>query len=132
MIAKRIGLNDVPDAHVFLEKGKARGPIVCIPWKRSPKILHENDHVPNEINADSPQEETREEEPDEPVEDKKESQKRRGIFRRRSKVHGQDENHEREDVLEHDEDEKSKKSKRSWRKKKEKKGQEEDHPDDEK
>lgn len=130
VIAKRIGLSDVPDAHVFLEKGKARGPIVCLPWKRSPKLLHEDDHVPNEISA-GPTEEAREEEHEQheepPVDDKKESQKKRGLFRRRSKAQHHEEHDEREDA-DDGEDEKSKKSKRSWRKKK---GKEVEHPDDE-
>jgi hypothetical protein len=33
-IAKRVGLTEVVDAHTYLEKGKARGEIVCLPWKR--------------------------------------------------------------------------------------------------
>jgi hypothetical protein len=111
VIAKRVGLGDVADAHVFLEKGKARGPIVCIPWKRSPKLLHENDHIPHEIDTSSPREDTREESPE--AEDKKEVQKKRGLFRRRSKGH-MDEREEGGEV-----EDKSKRSKRS--KKKEKK-----------
>jgi hypothetical protein len=33
-IAKRVGLSEVVDAHSYVEKGKARGEIVCLPWKR--------------------------------------------------------------------------------------------------
>lgn len=114
VIAKRIGLGDVPDAHVFLEKGKARGPIVCLPWKRSPKLLHEDDHIPNTIETSSTAPEEEREEPLE-SEGKKEAHKKRGLFRRRSKVQ-QDET-EREDIV----DEDGEKSKRSWRMKKNKK-----------
>jgi len=129
VIAKRIGLGDVPDAHIFLEKGKARGPIVCIPWKRSPKLLREDDHVPSEIITSPQSEEAREEareDPDE-VEYKKEAQKKRGLFRRRSKTQQSEESGERdyeEEVLE------KSKHKRSWRKKKDKKDKAEDHPED--
>ncbi len=84
VIAKRIGLGDVPDAHVFLEKGKARGPIVCLPWKRSPKLLHEDDHIPNTIETSSTAPEEEREEPLE-SEGKKEAHKKRGLFRRRRK-----------------------------------------------
>lgn len=34
-IAKRVGLDGVAEAHMFLEMDKARGPVVCIPWKSS-------------------------------------------------------------------------------------------------
>lgn len=130
VIAKRIGLGDVPDAHVFLEKGKARGPIVCVPWKRGPKLLHEDDPVPNTIETTpTPQEEEREEPVEPSSEDKqKEAHKKRGLFRRRSKVHQGDEDHhgEREDVVEED----GEKSKRSWRKKKNKKDKSEHHDEE--
>lgn len=90
---KRIGLSDVADAQVFLEKGKARGPIVCIPWKRGPKNLHEDDHVPNFIETKGCVEHTAEAETrQEPEVRTKEAKavskkeqappKRRGLFRR--------------------------------------------------
>jgi hypothetical protein len=120
VIAKRIGLGDVPDAHVFLEKGKARGPIVCLPWKRSPKLLREDDHVPIDIET-SPAAPKEEREEPEQSEEKKEVHKKRGLFHRRSKVHQGEGQSEREEVVDEDGD----KSKRSWRKKKNKKtGQE--------
>jgi hypothetical protein len=37
-IARRVGLNNVADAHEFLEMDKARGLVVCLPWKRITKI----------------------------------------------------------------------------------------------
>ena len=33
-IAKRVSLSEIAEAHVYLELGKARGAIVCLPWKR--------------------------------------------------------------------------------------------------
>lgn len=33
-IAKRVCLSEVGEAHVYLELGKSRGAIVCMPWKR--------------------------------------------------------------------------------------------------
>ena len=33
-IAKRVCLSEVAEAHVYLELGKSRGAIVCMPWKR--------------------------------------------------------------------------------------------------
>jgi NADPH:quinone reductase-like Zn-dependent oxidoreductase len=33
-IAKRVCLSEVAEAHVYLELGKSRGSIVCLPWKR--------------------------------------------------------------------------------------------------
>lgn len=33
-IAKRVSLSEVAEAHVYLELGKSRGAIVCMPWKR--------------------------------------------------------------------------------------------------
>jgi NADPH:quinone reductase-like Zn-dependent oxidoreductase len=41
-VARRITLADVSDAHLFIEKGKARGTIVCMPWQRR-RSLHEKD-----------------------------------------------------------------------------------------
>jgi NADPH:quinone reductase-like Zn-dependent oxidoreductase len=113
VIAKRIGLADVPDAHVLLEKGKARGPIVCIPWKRSPKVLRENDHIPLEITTTS--------QPDDAREEHNEGGEKRGLFRRRSKMHQGEEHGERENEREVEtekEAEEKHKKKRSWRKKK--------------
>mmetsp|Transcript_19879 Transcript_19879/g.29487 ORF Transcript_19879/g.29487 Transcript_19879/m.29487 type:complete len:413 (+) Transcript_19879:40-1278(+) len=37
-IAKKICLKEVSDAHIYMESGKARGAIVCLPWKRKPFI----------------------------------------------------------------------------------------------
>lgn len=112
VIAKRVALGDVAEAHVILEKGKARGPIVCIPWKRGSKLSKEDDNVPHEIHTNSHLEEVREEESVLP-EDRSEAQRsKRGLFRR-SKVHGDD---VREGGVENDE--KSKRSRRSFRKKK--------------
>lgn len=120
VIAKRIGLADVPDAHVLLEKGKARGPIVCIPWKRSHKVLREDDHVPREITTSSQPEDAREEH-NESEENNVESDKKRGLFRRRSKTHQSEENVERDTehaVESEKETEEKSKKKRGWRKKK--------------
>lgn len=33
-VSKRVSLGDVPEAQVYLELGKARGTIVCMPWRR--------------------------------------------------------------------------------------------------
>lgn len=33
-ISKRVCLSEVADAHVYLELGKSRGAIVCMPWRR--------------------------------------------------------------------------------------------------
>jgi hypothetical protein len=43
-VAKRVGLESVAEAHSFLEMDKARGPVVCIPWKRGTRSRHEDDN----------------------------------------------------------------------------------------
>ena len=55
-IVKRITLADVPDAHAFIEKGKARGTIVCMPWQKG-RNLHDKEEKKNKSQDDEEREE---------------------------------------------------------------------------
>jgi len=43
-IAKRIALDDVGEAHLYLELGRARGSIVCLPWRKTKGAISRNDN----------------------------------------------------------------------------------------
>lgn len=51
LVAKRIALGHVGNAHKYLEQGKNLGSVVCMPWKRSP--FHKTKNAPTEDEEES-------------------------------------------------------------------------------
>lgn len=75
-VAKRIALNDVAEAQMYLEDGKARGAMVCMPWRKRKTFKEDKKQKPGKEPKDKQKDGEPEHSDDERKKKKRERRKR--------------------------------------------------------